>query len=42
MRKEHGYLLPIPLLFPELLTRSMWNTVSPEEQISARGIERGI
>lgn len=30
-------LLPLPLLFPEeLLTQSMWNTVSPEVQISAR------
>lgn len=29
-------LLPFPLLFPELLTQSMWNTVSPEVQISAR------
>lgn len=30
-------LLPVPLLFPgELLTQSMWNTVSPEVQISAR------
>lgn len=42
VRKERGCLLPIPLLFPELLTRSMWNTVSPEVQISARGAERGI
>lgn len=30
-------LLSVALLFPEeLLTQSMWNTVSPEVQISAR------
>lgn len=28
--------LPVLLLFTELLTQSMWNTVSPEVQISVR------